>query len=131
MKYVKITTMMFVATALFAVISVSAQAVGVGLTIPAFTGITSTGNWDKDNFGNQTAIKISCRDNLSGNEMAVLGRTYRVNTGTNSDWVSLPKGKDVVISGGANTNPGTYRLQLKAKNSFVTTGSFSGAWNLN
>lgn len=133
MKYIKITSLLFIFTFIFALNSASAQVVGiVDLTIKIRSQISSTGNHNKDNYSNQFAVKNTCTDDVSGNEMAIEARTYRVNNGTTSGWETLPKGTSVQLTktNGNNTVPATYRLDLRAKNSFITTGSFYGSWNL-
>ncbi len=133
MKYVRITSLLFLLTFFFALSSASAQVVGiVDLTIKIRSQTSSTNNHNKDNYSNQFAVKTTCTDDVSGNEMAIEARTYRVNNGTTSSWKSLPKGTSIQLTetNGNNTVPSTYRLNLRAKNSFITTGSFYGSWNL-
>lgn len=134
MKYVKYMTLLLTITTVLAASGVFANSVAiVNLTIPNFSNPVTTGNHNKDNFGVQSAIKTGCTDNLSGNEMAIQTRVYSVNYGYYGSWYNLPKGTDVTItsSDGALASPGTFRLNLRAKNSFITTGNFNGAWNLN
>lgn len=132
MKYVKITMVLFLFTAIFATFNVSATVVAItDFTIPRGSNPAATGNYNKDNFSYQYATKTTCTDSLSGNEMAVQGNVYSVNYGRYSGWKSLPKGQSVQLTtDNSNSHPGTYKLNLKATNSFVTTGRFYGAWNL-
>lgn len=93
MKYVKITSLLFLLTFFFALSSASAQVVGiVDLTIKIRSQTSSTNNHNKDNYSNQFAVKTTCTDDVSGNEMAIEARTYRVNNGTTSSWKKSAKG---------------------------------------
>lgn len=134
MKYIKYMALLLAITTVLAASGVSAGSVAiVNLTIPNLSHTVTTGNHNKDNFGVQSAVKTGCKDNLSGNEMAIQTRVYSINYGSYGNWYNLPKGSNVTItsSDGVLASPGTFRLNLKAKNSFVTTGNFNGAWNLN
>ncbi len=134
MKYIKITALLLVLTTIISSSGVLANVVTIlNITIPAHSEITATGNHNKDNYGRQQATKTDCTDNLSGNQMAIEARVHSVNYGTNGSWYTLPKGTNVNITGtdGVLASPGTFNLQLKAANSFITQGTFYGAWNIN
>lgn len=132
MKYVKITMALFLITAVFATFNASAAVVAItDFTIPRSSNIATTGKHDKDNFSYQYATKTTCTDSVSGNEMAIQGNVYSVNYNRYSGWKSLPKGQSVQLTtDNSNSHPGTYKLNLKATNSFITTGRFYGAWHL-
>lgn len=134
MKYLKFMALLLAITTVLAASGASAKVVTiVNLTIPRLSGTTTTNAHTKDNFGAQSATKTGCTDNLSGNEMAVQAQVFSTSYNRYGGWKSLPKGSNVTLTGSDNIfgAPGEFKLNLKATNSFVTTGNFNGSWNLN
>lgn len=131
MKYLKITSIAFVLTILVTSVSTQAKVMGyANVTIPNFSGIATVGKQTKENFSDQKFEKTTCKDKLSGNEMAIEVRTYSVNYGGYSNWKQAPKNQVVTISPGVHSVPATYKLNARAVNSFITEGSLYGTWNL-
>jgi len=130
MKYIKISLSIFIFTLIFSA-SYSKAIVSVinDITIPSLSGIWTIGEEvAKYNSSEQKAMKTSCTDNLSGDERAIEARTYDMYGGGNySSWIVLStsyKGW-----GSENTEYNTsYKIQLRAKSSLLTTATFYGRW---
>lgn len=131
MKYLKLSIIAFVLTTLLSTMIVQANVKGyANVTIPRFSGQVTVGTATKDYYGAQQFEKTTCKDKVSGNEMAIQVQTYCVNYGTYVPYVDAPKGVLITISSSNHLDAVTYSLNAKAKNSFITEGSLYGTWVL-
>lgn len=131
-KYMKFTTCLFIMTAIISTFAVNARTKGFAqVTIPAWQGQKTVGeNIEKDYWGPQKFEKTTCKDKLSGNEMAIEVQTYSRIERNYTPYVDAPKNQLRTISEDMHLSPVAYDLNAKAKNSFITEGSLYGTWVL-
>lgn len=131
MKYLKGTLIAFIVTAAFCTCSVSAAQYSMAnVSIPNLKGIATTEKVNKDNFSPQTFDLTACTDSVTGQELGAQVRTYSVNYGGYTDFVTAKKGKKVTISSSKHTNPGTYKLNVRANTSSLFSAKLFGTWVL-
>ena len=72
----------------------------------------------------------ACTDSVTGQELGAQVRTYSVNYGGYTDFVTAKKGKKVTISSSEHNYPGTYRLNVRANTSSLFNAKLFGTWVL-
>lgn len=100
-----------------------------GITLPNFSKYYNSPDMLKSDASVQKVKKLTAVDKLSGNDMAVMGLVERKSgsayiKGTEYDLVT----NKFVEMGYGSQQSGTFRLKLRAKNSFLTEGRFTGIW---
>lgn len=131
MKYLKGTLIAFVVTVVFCTVSVSAAQYSMAnVSIPSLKGIATTEKVNKDNFSPQKFDLTACTDSVTGKELGAEVRTYSVNYGGYTSFVTAKKGKKVTISSSKHTNPGTYKLNVRANTSSLFNAKLFGTWVL-
>lgn len=131
MKYTRITLFLFLCSTVFAIINVSAQYVSFAdITIPSFKQEYHSTQHDKQTYSTQYLKKITCTDDLSGDQRAVQGKIHGMFAGMSaSNWIDAPQNVNVSF-GSISQVKGGWKLFLKSKNTFVTTASFWGTWTV-
>lgn len=131
MRYLKTTFIAFLFTVTFCFVSVCASQYGMAnVSIPNLQGIATTEKVNKDNFSPQTFDLVACTDSVTGKELGAQVQTYSVNYGNYTSFVTAKKDGKVTISSSKHTNPGTYKLNVKANTRSVFNAKLFGTWVL-
>lgn len=127
MKLLKITTIIFTFTLLWAFVSVSADTWTAfsDVTLKKMSASTEISTHYKENDCNQTVWKTSALDDWSSDDRAVQAKLD-----TSSGWTDLTTSKWVAINDSYAYFSGVnYTLYLRTKKSTLSTVSFWGQWS--
>lgn len=129
MKFIKITSIIFVFTLCFVFIGASAGSTSstfANVTIKSLSRSTEISTHYKNNYGNQSIWQIDALDDLSNDKRAMKAKVDSV-SGT---WDDLKTDEWVNFSDSSTVFSGVnYTLYIKAKKSTLSTVSWWGTWS--
>ena len=132
MKYLKITVLAFFITLVLSSVGVNATMYTISeLKIPIASGLATSGQVTKyDSGGYHMLRKFECKDNITGDQWAIMGYIRDLVGGGNvSVRKELVKGQNVVFDS-YTTGAGTFYTAYFSKKTLPTTATYWGYWTI-